>query len=778
MELSILNLLLVLLVAWVAGQLANRIGYPSVLGELLAGILLGPPLLGVLASSPALEVLAEAGILLMMFYIGMEIDPRELGRASRGGFLAAIGGFITPFVLCYLVIVAAGGSQMAGIFVGIAAGVTSLATKSRILVDLKLLDTRIAHVLMAGALIADTLSLVIFAGVLGVAEAGSLNLGSLGLVTLKAVGFFAVAALVGLKGFPVLGRYLRGVRSFTRTSNFMLLLIIAFAYAELAELAGMHGILGAFLAGLFLRESVLGRSMSKEIMDLVRDASIGFLAPLFFVTAGFAVSLEVFTADLGLLLGIIGLATAGKIVGTALFYLPTGHGWREGLTIGAGMNGRGAVEIIIAQIALTMGLIDQEIFSILVVMAIVTTATVPVFLKWGTDWLRRRGELVRSDQERQGVLIVGGGPTARALGRVLAQTQPVWIVDRNRDHIARAAADGLHAVAGNALDEEVLSEANAAGVRHVVAMTANAEVNALVARLARTVFYVPEVHVLQSGSDEREQAALREHLQATTLFGRPIRLAVWDYHLDHGAEEDAWVVARAQSVETFLDELEAAGPGLPLALERDGQVQPFHSGLELHEGDRVRLVWSTDGARSSRDRFDRLVEAAPVLDLPPDVSAAAFFEEAAGLLAPRAGVPAATLAQRLLAREATSSTVLLPGLAIPHVVVEGTGHFDLLLARSRSGILLPDQPDPVRALFVLVGTPDERTFHLRALSAIAQIVSRPDFEQAWTEAPDAEALRRLVRTAERRRLPDTPARHPAAASPGNGAPPEDVAGTA
>ncbi|MDX1664042.1 MAG: cation:proton antiporter, partial [Candidatus Promineifilaceae bacterium] len=175
MEFSILNLLLVLLSAWVAGNLVARVGYPSIFGELAAGIILGPPLLGLLHGSEALDVLAEVGVLLMMLYIGMEIDPKELFKASWPGLLAAIGGFVTPFALAYLVVVAMGGTVAAGLFVGIAAGVTSLATKSRILVDLKLLDTRVAHVLMAGALIADTLALLVFAVIIGLFDASGLS---------------------------------------------------------------------------------------------------------------------------------------------------------------------------------------------------------------------------------------------------------------------------------------------------------------------------------------------------------------------------------------------------------------------------------------------------------------------------------------------------------------------------------------------------------------------------------------------------------------------------
>ena len=175
----------------------------------------------------------------------VEIDPAELGRASKAGLLAAFGGFVTPFVCCYLFVVWLGGSQMEAVFVGIAAGVTSLATKSRILVDLKLLDTRVAHVLMAGALIADTASLVIFAGILGVAELGGVRPAELVMVAGKAVLFFVVAVFFGMKVFPLLGRRIQGLKAFGRTAAFTLVLLVAFAFAEGAERNKALGIWGS-----------------------------------------------------------------------------------------------------------------------------------------------------------------------------------------------------------------------------------------------------------------------------------------------------------------------------------------------------------------------------------------------------------------------------------------------------------------------------------------------------------------------------------------------------
>lgn len=588
MDLSLANLLFVLLAAWMGGALAMRVGYPAVLGELLIGILLGPPILGLLTGDPALAVLAEVGILLMMLYVGMEIEPKELGKASWGGFLAAIGGFITPFVMAYFVVLHFGGTPLSGVFVGIAAGVTSLTTKSRILVDLRLLDTRIASVMMSGALIADTLSLVVFAGVLSTVEAGSFDVTSVMRVGAQVLAFFAVTVVLGLKVFPVVGRKLTQAGMTNRTFHFTLALLLAVAFGELAHLAGLHAVLGAFIAGLFLREGVLGATLTRDLMGAVRDASIGFLAPIFFVTAGFQVSLSVFGADLWLFLSILGVATVGKIVGTAVFYMASGNGWREGLTIGGGMNGRGAVEIIIAGIALEMGIITQELFSILVFMAIFTTATVPFLLKWGTDWLRSRGELVRTSGARQGALILGAGPLSRELARALSESRPVWMVDRNQKHCDAATDDGLHAVCGNALEEQVLSEAHAGGATMLLAMTSNTEINALAAQMARSTFMVPEIYVAREESAREGDRVSLKHLGASALFGTPAVLADWDHHLVHGAvRQERYRVERDMSAEALVTELRKTGTALPLVVFRDGEADPVHSDLELRPGDEV-----------------------------------------------------------------------------------------------------------------------------------------------------------------------------------------------
>ena len=743
-ELDLLNLLWVLLAAWLAGNLAERFRYPSVLGELLVGIVLGPPLLGILHTTPALTVLAELGVLLMMLYIGMEIDVRGLGKASWAGLLAAVGGFITPFVMAYFTVVWFGGTALAGVFVGIAAGITSLATKSRILVDLKLLDTRVAHVLMAGALISDTMALLAFAAVMGVVEIGAFDLGRVGLVALRAFAFFAVAVAIGYRVFPWVGRRMTEAGLTNRTFHFTFVLLVAVTFGYLAELAGLHSILGAFIAGLFIHDNVLGRSLAQDLTRAVRDASLGFLAPIFFVTAGFAVSFRVFTgAELGLFLALVAVAVIGKVAGTVLFYLPTRFGWREGLTVGLGMNGRGAVEIIVAGIGLERGLITPEVFSILVFMAIFTTATVPVFLKWSTDWLRRRGELVRSREERRGTLIVGAGDIARMLGRMLAAGRPVRMLDSNPERCRAAERDGLRAHGGNALQEQDLSAAGAAEVDSLVAITTNPVVNALVARIAREVFDIPDIYLVQvTEEDQRRDGTLR-HLEALSLFGGPLARDEWEHRVAVGEfVQDQMEISERTTGAALRQELLESGPTLPLVVWHQGNAVPFHSRTQLGIGDRVVLLRPATRLQGD-ESFQQLVVDCPILDVEGPLSPNDFFTAVATELM-SSDEDRALLLRDFKSQGASGATILGPGLAIPHVTTGLPAAKPMLVVRVRNGISFPDQPEPVRAAFVLLRSALTPERYLHTLSNVARVAGGPSFLERWMAAAGVDALRALL----------------------------------
>lgn len=401
---DLVNLLLVLTLAWLFGALAERVGYPAMMGEILAGIVFGPALLGLLGSTEVIEILAELGVFLLMVYVGMEIDLHELFELGPQSLMVAIGGFVLPFGLGYVAGDLLGFTLGQSLFIGIALAATSLATKSRILVDLDLLDTRIAGVLLGGALLSDVGILIVFAGVTGFIETGSVTAAGLAAVMLRAVAFFAVALVIGDRVLPILWerleKLMRRYGFIDKTSAFTVALIVSLVFAYLASLADLHMIIGGFVAGMFLRQAQLDEEIYEHMHTVIYDLAIGFFAPIFFVSVGFELSLSVFTQALPLLLLVLLLAFVGKVVGSWAFALPTKLTSKEGFVIGLGMNGRGTVEIIIVSIGLSTGIISQQLFSILVFMAVFTTALVPVTVKLGVDWLERSGELVYMDDSQ------------------------------------------------------------------------------------------------------------------------------------------------------------------------------------------------------------------------------------------------------------------------------------------------------------------------------------------------------------------------------------------
>lgn len=400
LEIDIIALLLVLTLAWVFGLLAQRVGYPALMGELVAGIVFGPALIGLLQPADGLRILAELGIFLLMVYVGLEVDLHELFEAGPQSLVVAVGGFLVPFALGYGAGILVGLTVHEALFVGMAMAATSLATKSRILVDLDLLDTRIADVLLGGALLADVGVLIAFTAIMGFIEVGTVDPVGITLVLAKVIGFFVVAIIVGDRLLPQLWEALETLMDrhgfVDKTSAFTIFLIVSLVFAVLAVLVELHMIIGGFMAGLYLKQADIRDPVFDHIYDVTYDLAIGVFAPIFFVTVGFDLSLAVFSQDLAMLALFVVVAFVGKIIGTWLFAIPTSLTSEEGFVIGLGMNGRGAVEIIIASIGLSAGVIDTGLFSILVFIAIFTTALVPPTMQWGVGWLERSGQLVRT----------------------------------------------------------------------------------------------------------------------------------------------------------------------------------------------------------------------------------------------------------------------------------------------------------------------------------------------------------------------------------------------
>jgi Kef-type K+ transport system membrane component KefB len=390
-ELSIATLLVslaaILLAAKLLGDLAERIGQPAVLGELVAGVLLGPSLLGIIpvdgALAEVLHVLAELGVILLLFEIGLETDLREMFRVGPAALAVAAVGVVIPFALGYLYWMAggpgvpAGSDSTAAIFIGATLTATSVGITARVLSDLKRMRTREARVILGAAVIDDVLGLVILTVVSGLAAGGAVSVLGVARVLGLAVGFLVVAVLLGRLVAPRLFQIAERMR--VRGVLVATAVAVAFGLAGLADLAGSAHILGAFAAGLILSGTNQFDTIERELKPV---ASI--FAPVFFVVVGASVNLRLLDPSAEgsgalLLLTILlsGLAIAGKI---AAGWAAPWERFRR-LVVGVGMVPRGEVGLIFANIGLRSGVIDGAVFSALLLVVMVTTFVAPPALK-------------------------------------------------------------------------------------------------------------------------------------------------------------------------------------------------------------------------------------------------------------------------------------------------------------------------------------------------------------------------------------------------------------
>jgi Kef-type K+ transport system membrane component KefB len=385
-----ISLLLILVAAWLVGSLFRRFGLPFVLGELVAGVLIGPPVLGLIAPSAGIELLAELGIFFVMFHTGMEMDPRELVEHIWPSLAVALGGFVLPFALGYFITQAFGGTLYQSLFVGMGISITAIAVQSVILHSLKISTTYIGHIIIGAAIADDILSLIGLSVLLSLARTGSVHFIELSVVALKVTGFFAMTILIGHFIMPKLTKNLHD-----REGNaFTFAMGTALAMAYFAELAGLHLIIGAFLAGQFVRKEVMDAKIYDAIVDRLYGISYGFLVPVFFASLSFHLHFYWRASFILFAIALTLVAIIGKVVGCGLGYTIVKRNFWESAVIGFGMNGRGAVEIVVASVVLKLSsdlmssnvirepLLTQDQFSALIFMAFVTTLLAPLTLKW------------------------------------------------------------------------------------------------------------------------------------------------------------------------------------------------------------------------------------------------------------------------------------------------------------------------------------------------------------------------------------------------------------
>jgi Kef-type K+ transport system membrane component KefB len=398
----LLVLVLVLLGAKLAGELASRIGQPPVLGELLVGVvlgnlaLLGGPSLGTLVHQEAFEVLAELGAILLLFHVGLESTPREMLAVGGRATLVATLGVVTPIVLGFGVgrLTHPGESWMLYAFLGAMLAATSVGITARVFKDLDLLRKPPARIVLGAAVVDDVMGLVVLAVVSGfiTAAGGGAPLGRLGiaLIIAKALVFLAGAVVLGSFLSPRLFRTALALRSTGMVQT--LSLSFCFFMAYLALKAGLAPIVGAFAAGLVLEDVHFEGQIRRGERPLheTLEPLIALFVPAFFVRMGMLVDLTAFAKADVLVFAL--LLTAAAVAGKLVCALAVPRGSR--LLVGIGMLPRGEVGLIFASLGTHLVLnghpvVDERTYAAAVFMVVATTLATPPLLQWAARRARR-----------------------------------------------------------------------------------------------------------------------------------------------------------------------------------------------------------------------------------------------------------------------------------------------------------------------------------------------------------------------------------------------------
>jgi Kef-type K+ transport system membrane component KefB len=396
--LLLLQMLVVIAAARLLGRAFRRLGQPAVVGEIFAGILLGPSLLGLLwpaalaalfppAGLAALQLLSQIGVLLFMFGVGMEVDLSELRRQARTALVISHASMAAPFLLglglalaAFPLLATPGVAFPAfALFLGIAMSVTAFPVLARILEERRMLHTPLGRMAIACAAIGDVSAWCLLALVVALAQAGG------PLPALRAAGLtVALVLLLHQVVKPLLQRRLTAdgpgslVGSSTGPSVLVGALLLLLACAACTEAIGIHALFGAFLAGTVMPAGAAWREPLRERLTAFSSAG---LLPLFFALTGLRTQIGLLhgAQDWLLCALIVVVAVAGKLGGTLLAARLSGSRWREAFSLGALMNTRGLMELIVLNLGYDLGILSARVFTMLVLMALLTTvATGPL----------------------------------------------------------------------------------------------------------------------------------------------------------------------------------------------------------------------------------------------------------------------------------------------------------------------------------------------------------------------------------------------------------------
>lgn len=386
------SLLLLLVVARFFGEIAERFKQPAMIGEILAGIVLGPSLLNFVHRTEDLKVISELGVFLLIIMAGLEINFEDITKSVKGrNIIISILAFFIPFISGYFVGVYFELDPMAKIFVGLCIAITALPVSIRILMDFGKLNTPLGQKIISIAIFDDIIALTILGIILDLKDIENTfaNISSTIIITLLKLSAFIVFIVFAyrlVKKFSLIENFIEEKLNYVlsilrgKESLFALFFVFVLIFSTITESIGLHFIIGAFFASMLLSKELVGKKHIDSIHTTVNGMSMGFLAPIFFAGIGLEFQFSSIT-NIGLFAAIIIVSFASKTIGGFIGSRIARLNNKTALAIGLSLNGRGIMELVIANIAYKAEIISIEIFSMLIIMGIVTTVCTPFLFK-------------------------------------------------------------------------------------------------------------------------------------------------------------------------------------------------------------------------------------------------------------------------------------------------------------------------------------------------------------------------------------------------------------